>query len=144
VTLLAGSDAPNVCISQGYSLHRELQLLVEAGLSPQEALRAATVNGARWRGRSDEGRVAVGVRADLLLLSANPLDDIRHTLRIAGVAIGGHWTEPLGPPSALPSDALIGLRSRLPGACGGFYPPRQGPAPHRSPGSRRADCQGPK
>jgi imidazolonepropionase-like amidohydrolase len=98
VTLLAGSDAPNVCISHGYSLHRELQLLVEAGLSPQEALRAATVNGARWRGRSDEGRVAVGVRADLLLLSANPLDDIRHTLRIAGVAIGGRWTEPLGPP----------------------------------------------
>jgi imidazolonepropionase-like amidohydrolase len=82
VVVLAGSDAGpyNSYTYPGAALHAELEALVEVGLTPAEALRAATVAPARFMGLEAElGRVAPGYRADLLLLDENPLEDIRAT-----------------------------------------------------------------
>ncbi len=74
----------------GFSLHDELGLLVKAGLTPMEALRAATLNPARFLGREqDLGSVNSGKIADLVLLDGNPLDDITNTTKIASVIYGG-------------------------------------------------------
>ncbi|HJZ53736.1 MAG TPA: amidohydrolase family protein [Gemmataceae bacterium] len=80
VPILAGTDTPNPGVFPGLSLHEELGLLTEAGLTPAEALRAATLDPARCLGHADRvGAVEPGKLADLVLLSANPLDDIRNT-----------------------------------------------------------------
>ena len=74
----------------GLSVHEELEWFVAAGLTPAEALAAATVGPARFFGEEDlAGSVAVGKRADLVLLEANPLDDIRNTRRIRAVVAAG-------------------------------------------------------
>ena len=92
VPILAGTDAPNPGTWHGVSMHGKLQLLVEAGLSPPEALAAATsVPAAKFR-LADRGRIAVGQRADLLLVNGDALADIRATRDIAyiwkrGVAV---------------------------------------------------------
>ncbi|MFF1634143.1 amidohydrolase family protein [Leifsonia sp. NPDC058248] len=91
VALLAGTDAPNPGTVFGASLHRELELLVRCGISPAQALAAATTEPARVFGLVDRGRVAVGRRADLVLVSGDPLTDITATRAIervwrAGVA----------------------------------------------------------
>jgi imidazolonepropionase-like amidohydrolase len=92
VGLLAGTDVGVEYIYPGFSLHDELELLVEAGLSPAEALQTATVNPARFLGLTDSiGRIERGQRADLVLLDANPLTRIRNTRRIAGVVAAGRW-----------------------------------------------------
>ncbi|HXE91878.1 MAG TPA: amidohydrolase family protein [Terriglobales bacterium] len=92
VTLLAGTDNFDAFVIPGFSLHQELELLVRSGLTPAEALRAATVSAARFLGRhNDTGTVAAGKRADLVLLDANPLEDIRQTRRIAGVVFAGKY-----------------------------------------------------
>jgi imidazolonepropionase-like amidohydrolase len=90
VTILAGTDSPMPKVYPGYSLHEELALLVRSGLTPLEALRSATLAPARYLGLAEEtGAIALGKRADLVLLDANPLDDIRNTRRINAVVIGG-------------------------------------------------------
>jgi imidazolonepropionase-like amidohydrolase len=90
VTLLAGTDTPMPKVYPGYSLHEELALLVRSGLTPREALRSATLSPARYLGMArDTGSIAVGKRADVILLDANPLKDIRNTRRINAVVIGG-------------------------------------------------------
>jgi imidazolonepropionase-like amidohydrolase len=92
VTILAGSDAgeSNSYVYPGFSLHAELDELVRAGLTPLDALRAATLDAARFMRRDHEyGRVAEGYRADLLLLDANPLEDIAATRSIHMVIFGG-------------------------------------------------------
>lgn len=90
--IMAGSDTPEWFHLYGFGLHRELQALVQAGLTPWQALRAATRNPAEFLGQTDQwGTVERGKRADLVLLSANPLADIRNTERIAGVLSGGRW-----------------------------------------------------
>jgi hypothetical protein len=87
VRVLAGTDY----IVAGPDLHRELEQLVLAGLAPAEALRAATLSPAEYFGLEAQfGRVAAGYTADLVLLDANPLDDIRHTERIRSVVFSGH------------------------------------------------------
>jgi imidazolonepropionase-like amidohydrolase len=92
VTLLAGTDNFDAFVIPGFSLHQELELLVRSRLSPLDALRAATVYAARFLGRhNDTGTVAVGKRADLVVLDANPLEDIRNTRRISGVVLGGKY-----------------------------------------------------
>lgn len=92
--ILAGSDAPEWFLGYGFTLHRELETLVEAGLSPYQALAAATRNPAEFlHALSEWGTIEIGKRADLVLLSANPLDDIRNTTKIAGVCLGGRWFE---------------------------------------------------
>jgi len=90
VRLLAGSDLPNPWVVPGISLHQELELLTSAGLTPLEALSIATRNGARALGIAHEaGTLEPGKRADLLVLSANPLADIQNTRRIEQVLLGG-------------------------------------------------------
>ena len=98
VTILAGSDAGayNSYVYPGISLHKELEQMVKAGLSPAQALRTATINGARLMGRSAQyGTVEKGKVADLVLLDQNPLENISHTQRINTVIFGGKvYTEP--------------------------------------------------
>lgn len=90
--LLAGSDGPRNFVAPGFSLHEELRLFVDAGLTPYQALRTATIGPAVFLGREGEfGTVARGQRADLLLLEANPLQDIRNTSRRVGVMLRGRW-----------------------------------------------------
>lgn len=89
VALLAGTDAPNPGTVFGASLHRELELLVGCGLSPARALAAATTEPARVFGLPDRGRVAVGRRADLVLVFGDPVADITATRAIERVWRGG-------------------------------------------------------
>ena len=92
VKFLAGTDLGNPYIYPGFSLHDELAALVAAGFTPAEALRAATIDPARFLGAADSlGSVAVGRRADLVLLEANPLDEIRNTTRVAAVMADGRY-----------------------------------------------------
>jgi Amidohydrolase family len=92
VRLLVGTDAMNTGVVPGFSAHDELADLVAAGLSPYEALRAATANAAEFLAEEGQrGTVAVGQRADLILLDANPLTDIAFTRRLAGVMLRGRW-----------------------------------------------------
>jgi imidazolonepropionase-like amidohydrolase len=93
VDILAGSDAPNPGTAQGVSLHHELMLLVRAGLSPVEALVAATAVPARRFGLQDRGRIAPGLRADLLLVAGDPTADIGATLDIERVWKNGAAVE---------------------------------------------------
>lgn len=85
VPILAGTDALNPGVVHGASLHRELELLVAAGLSPQKALTAATATPAARFGLTDRGRIAPGMRADLVLVEGDPTTDIRRTRSIVGV-----------------------------------------------------------
>ncbi len=85
VPILAGTDAPNPGTSHGAAMHRELELLVQAGLTPAEALTAATLAPARAFRLADRGRIAPGLRADLLLVEGDPTRDITATRAVAGV-----------------------------------------------------------
>ncbi|HEX6053866.1 MAG TPA: amidohydrolase family protein [Gemmatimonadaceae bacterium] len=85
VPILAGSDAPNPGTTHGASIHRELELLVEAGLTPVEALRAATSVPARAFSLADRGRIAPGLRADLVLVNGDPTTDILATRDIVAI-----------------------------------------------------------
>ena len=90
--LLAGTDASNgMPILQGAGLRRELANFVAAGLTPYEALRTATANAAMFLDDSDWGTIASGNRADLILLAANPLEDIDNLARLEGVMVHGRW-----------------------------------------------------
>ena len=90
VGILAGTDTGNPFCISGFSLHDELRLMVEAGLTPMEALQAATLNPARFMGQeNDFGTVTEGKVADLVVLDADPLQDVRNTTRIAAVIFDG-------------------------------------------------------
>ena len=90
VGIVAGTDVLNPYCFPGFSLHDELELLVSAGLTPMEALQAATWNPARMLGREKElGSVAKGKLADLVLLDGNPLESIGNTRRINAVVANG-------------------------------------------------------
>lgn len=92
VRLLAGTDAPNPYVFPGFGLHEELELLVQAGLSPFEALQTATVNPAKFLGKEKEiGTIEKGKLADLVLLEANPLENINNTQRISAVVVNGRY-----------------------------------------------------
>jgi imidazolonepropionase-like amidohydrolase len=91
VGMLLGSDAPQVYNVPGFSIHHELQYMVDAGLTPFEALQMGTVNPAKFFERNDSGTIKTGNLADLLLLDGNPLKDIGNTSHIAGVMLGNNW-----------------------------------------------------
>lgn len=95
VGILAGSDSgANEYSVPGFSLHDELVELVAAGLTPMQALQTATLNAARYLGITDDfGTVELGKSADLVLLEANPLDDIHNTQKIAAVVVNGRMFE---------------------------------------------------
>ena len=90
VPILAGTDATAPNVFPGFSLHEDLFYLVKAGLTPMQALQAATSMPAEFLGRgAEQGTVQEGKRADLLLLDANPLDDISNTQKIRAVILHG-------------------------------------------------------
>lgn len=93
VPILAGSDAPNPGTTHGASLHREMEMLVAAGLKPVEALAAATSAPAKAFGLNDRGRIARGLRADLVLVKGNPGQDITATRDILRIWKAGHPVE---------------------------------------------------
>ena len=93
VPLLAGTDAPNPGTAHGVSMHRELELLVAAGLTPEQALRAASSTPAQIFALEDRGRITPGLRADLLLVDGDPTSNITDTRRIAGIWKGGARVE---------------------------------------------------
>jgi imidazolonepropionase-like amidohydrolase len=99
VPILAGTDANAAAgvpaaIRHGVSLHHELELLVEAGLSPLDALRGATSRPAHYFGLADRGLIEPGRRADLVLIDGNPLQDITATRSIRRIWCGGSEVTP--------------------------------------------------
>lgn len=110
VPILAGSDAPNPGTAHGASMHRELELLVRAGLTPVEALAAATSAPARAFGLDDRGRIATGMRADLVLVTGDATRDILATRAIEAVWKGGvrlDRREPAAAPAAAAPPATV-------------------------------------
>jgi imidazolonepropionase-like amidohydrolase len=94
VPIVAGTDAGVSGVVAGFSLHDELELLVQAGLTPQEALNSATLLAAQWLGNDKQiGTIETGKFADLILLDDNPLTDIKNTRKIAGVFVNGKWLD---------------------------------------------------
>ena len=88
VPFLAGTDLGNPFIFAGFSLHDELEMFVKAGFTPMESLQTATINPAKFLGKEkDLGTVQRGKLADLVLLDANPLENISNTRRISGVVV---------------------------------------------------------
>ncbi len=96
VELMVGTDAPFPFCPPGFSFHQEMELMVASGIPPAAVLVAATKHNARAINLSSEiGEIAPGRRADLVLLDANPLEDIRNTRRIAAVVRGGLLCDPV-------------------------------------------------
>lgn len=91
VPTLAGTDAPNAGTAHGAGMFAELELLVEAGLSPADALAAATSVPARGFALADRGRLAPGLRGDVLLVRGDPTDDITAVREIAAIWKNGYW-----------------------------------------------------
>ena len=87
--LVLGSDSGVQDHFYGFSAHRELELMVAAGLEPMDAIRTATSRSADRLGLSYSGRLVPGARADFIVLDANPLEDITHTRRIQNVYLSG-------------------------------------------------------
>lgn len=92
VPIMAGTDCPIFYLTPGYSLHEELALLVKGGLTPMEALESATTKPAQYFQMEQElGLIEKGMLADLVLLNANPLEDIKHTKNIVAVVRNGFF-----------------------------------------------------
>jgi imidazolonepropionase-like amidohydrolase len=90
VKILAGTDTAAPFVYPGFSLHDELALLVDAGLTPMQALQAATSRASEFMGKSaTQGTIEKGKIADLVLLNADPLADIHNSSRIAAVLVRG-------------------------------------------------------
>jgi imidazolonepropionase-like amidohydrolase len=95
VPLVVGTDTPTPWTIPGVSFHQELALLKETGVSNADVLRMATINGARALGLDKEvGRVALGYQADIVVLRANPLDDLANARSIERVVNDGRVLEP--------------------------------------------------
>jgi imidazolonepropionase-like amidohydrolase len=92
VKILMGTDAPQQFSVPGFSLHRELLRMRDAGMSPHEILKSGTKNVGDYFANEDSfGTIEKGKRADLILLNANPLEDINNVSKIEGVMVRGRW-----------------------------------------------------
>jgi imidazolonepropionase-like amidohydrolase len=90
--ILLGSDAPQQFNVPGFSIHHEMRRMVEAGLTPYEVIRTGTANiGAHLKGKDSFGYIAIGHRADFILVDANPLEDVANVQRRSGVMLRGRW-----------------------------------------------------
>lgn len=114
VTVLAGTDAPNPNTAHGASMHEELAQLVQAGLSPQQALAAATSGPARAFGLPDRGRIAPGLRADLVLVKGDPTREITSTRAIVAIWKNGHRVD-RDPATPKPGRLALGRISHFDG-----------------------------
>ena len=104
VGILLGSDAPQIFNVPGFSVHHELKYLVDAGLTPYEALQTGTSNVAKYLGKDNAGVIQAGAVSDMVVLNANPLEDISNTTSIESVMIGEKY---------LPRDSLNSMLSKL-------------------------------
>jgi len=105
VQLLCGTDTPEPNVPPGFSMHQELQLLVESGMSPAGAIQAATIHNAEALRQADNlGSIEQGKLADLVVLNANPLTDIRNTRKIEMVFRGGVASTPASLLAKVPSN----------------------------------------
>ncbi len=94
VTIMMGDDAGNLSVVPGYNAHLEMQYMTEAGMTPAEVLRSATIVPARFLGLADkEGSIAEGKKATFLLLDKNPLEDIKNTRSLNRIMYKGFWIE---------------------------------------------------
>jgi imidazolonepropionase-like amidohydrolase len=92
VTLLLGSDAPQLFSVPGFSVQREMETWAQAGIAPYKILQAGTTAVAKHlNDEANSGTISVGKRADLLLVDANPLQDVRNLARKSGVMFSGRW-----------------------------------------------------
>jgi imidazolonepropionase-like amidohydrolase len=105
--VLAGTDAGDLFVTPGESLHDELALLVEAGMSEMQALRAATSDATAVLGLSDRGVIRKGARADLVILRSDPLFDINNTRDIETVVVSGMLVPPGRPAHTRPAPARL-------------------------------------
>ena len=104
VKLLVGTDAPEPFVPPGASMHQELEMFVGSGLTPSEALAAATINVAEALGQQQElGTITVGKLADVVILDADPTVDIRHSRKIHAVVHGGRVCDPQTVLNAVPA-----------------------------------------
>jgi imidazolonepropionase-like amidohydrolase len=91
-TIVLGSDAPQLFSVPGFSLRREMEAMVKAGMTPWQVIEAATIAPARFLGLAKEvGTAEVGKRADLILADGNPLDNVANVFRSSGVMVNGRW-----------------------------------------------------
>jgi imidazolonepropionase-like amidohydrolase len=92
VPILLGSDAPQQFNVPGFSIHREMKRMLDAGMAPYEIIKSGTANvGQHFTSNDGFGTVALGKRADLILLDANPFEDLAHLERRSGVMVRGRW-----------------------------------------------------
>ena len=92
VPILLGTDSPQIFSVPGFAMHHEMRLWVEIGMTPYQVLETGTRRVAEYfDATNDFGSVAVGHRADLLLLTANPIEDIANVASRAGVMVNGRW-----------------------------------------------------
>ena len=90
--ILLGTDSPQIFSVPGFAMHREMGLWVDLGMTPYQVLESGTRRAAEYFDLADEfGSVAVGHRADLLLLTENPMEDIANVSKRAGVMVNGRW-----------------------------------------------------
>lgn len=123
VDILAGTDAGNPSTTHGASMHEEMALLVAAGFTPTEALRAATSTTARRFKLADRGRIAAGARADLVLVNGDPTTDITATRAIAAIWKNGHPVDRRpGSAKGPPPTPLAGLLGDFETGLGGIGP----------------------
>jgi imidazolonepropionase-like amidohydrolase len=105
VPIVVGSHSDVPYAKRGMAYHRELETLVEAGLTPMEALKAAGQTGARFLRRDDLGEIVEGKLADLVVLDANPLDDIRNARKVHRLIVNGRVLDPAAiPPLTMPKN----------------------------------------